>query len=422
MSARAPWVEELLDALREALTALDPAGLVERTLPDEPATSGRVGLLAVGKAAHAMARGAVRRWRHRIEDGLVVAPVGASQTPGLPTSLRLYLAGHPIPDEQSVAAAEQALTLASGLGPGDLLLALISGGASALLSAPPAGVPLGDKRALVAAMLDAGAPIQEVNLVRRHFSRVKGGRVAAAAAPAAALTLIVSDVIGGLPHDIGSGPTVPDPTSVDEAREALLRWAPQLDRLAPWLSESLKADPASPRSAASAPDLLQHRMLADPDTLAAAVSAALGRRGWSARAAPAEAGPAPAIAALRVTQARALAPGEALVIACEPTVALPARRGLGGRAGWIALSALPALPPDVALLCAASDGVDGSSGSAGAVVTGGDAERAPQGAIAAALAAFDDAPLHRALGTALPGGPTGHNLTDVHVLARVKPG
>ncbi len=132
-----------------------------------------------------------------------------------------------------------------------------------------------------------------------------------------------------------------------------------------------------------------------------------------------EEGDAPALADCRVARALALGPGEAAVIACEPTVRLPSERGRGGRAGWVALSAMDWLPEGVALLCAASDGVDGSSGAAGALVTRSDAERAGRGTIEAALAAFDDATVHEALGTHLPGGPTGHNLTDVHVVARV---
>jgi hydroxypyruvate reductase len=105
-----------------------------------------------------------------------------------------------------------------------------------------------------------------------------------------------------------------------------------------------------------------------------------------------------------------------VAIPCEPTLALPAHRGSGGRAGWVALAAMRGLPPDTALLCAASDGVDGTSGAAGAAVTSADA--ADPAAIEAALKAFDDAPLHRALGTSLEGAPTGHNLTDLHIVAR----
>ncbi|WP_437737149.1 DUF4147 domain-containing protein [Sorangium sp. So ce1335] len=412
----------LVDALRAGLAELDPAGLVERALDDAGAPSGRVFVIAAGKASLGMARGALRAWGDRIAGGLAVTvaapappardlqaatsdPEGAALRP-----LRVMRAAHPIPDSRSADAAAAALAIAAALGPDDRLLALISGGASALLAAPPPGVPLAEKQALVAALLEGGAPIQVVNLVRRHLSQIKGGRLAAAAAPARVLTLLMSDVVGGLPHDISSGPTVPDPTRVEDARAALERWAPQHARLALALSESLKP--------ADAP-LVETRTLADPERLAERVAAALAARtGLRAVAVPAEDGDARAMVERRLALARALAPGEAIVIPCEPTIALPARRGAGGRAGWIALAALRDLPPDVALLCAASDGADGSSGAAGAVVARAAAAAMDARAIEAALARCDDAAVHRTLGTRVELGPTGHNLTDVHVVAR----
>ncbi|WP_437593268.1 DUF4147 domain-containing protein [Sorangium sp. So ce1000] len=413
----------LVSAFRAGLAELDPAGLVERALDAEAgARGGRVFVIAAGKAAPGMARGALRRWGDRIAGGLVIsvaAPAPAARdektSPTDPEEaalrpLRLMRAAHPIPDARSVDAAEAALAVAAALGPDDLLVALLSGGASALLAAPPPGVSLADKQAVVAALLEAGAPIQDVNLVRRHLSRIKGGRLAAAAAPARVLTLLMSDVVGGLPHDVGSGPTVPDPTRVEEALAALDRWAPRFARLAPAFSESLK--PADARR-------VDARLLADPDKLAERVAVALAdRTGLRAAAAPAEDGDARTIVERRLALARTLAPGEAAVIPCEPTLALPSERGAGGRAGWIALAALRGLPPDVALLCAASDGVDGSSGAAGAAVARAAAAAMDDSTIDAALARFDDAVVHRALGTRVETGATGHNLTDLHIVAR----
>ncbi|WP_437281909.1 glycerate kinase [Sorangium sp. So ce375] len=415
----------LVTAFREGLAELDPAGLVERALDAEAgAHRGRVFVIAAGKAAPGMARGALRRLGRRIAGGLVVtvaAPALAARdektSPTDPEEaalrpLRVMRAAHPLPDARSVDAAEAALAIAAALDPEDVLIALLSGGASALLAAPPPGVSLADKQAVVAALLEGGAPIQDVNLVRRHLSRIKGGRLAAAAAPARVLTLLMSDVVGGRPHDVGSGPTVPDPTRVEEALAALERWAPRFAWVAAAFSESLKPAAADAR-------LLEARVLADPDKLAQRVAAALAdRTGLRAAAAPAEDGGAPAIVERRLALARTLAPGEAVVIPCEPTLALPAQRGAGGRAGWIALAALRGLPPDVALLCAASDGVDGSSGAAGAAVARAAATAVDDRAIDAALARFDDTVVHRALGTRVETGPTGHNLTDLHVVAR----
>jgi hydroxypyruvate reductase len=380
--------DALVDAVAEALAALDPAALVEAALPPLPPRHARVLVVAAGKAALAMTRGALARWPDRIEE--VVTATG----------------GHPTPDAESVASAERALARAATLGPRDLLLALVSGGASSMLAAPAAPMTLADKRALVAALLDGGTPIRDVNLVRRHVSRVKGGRLALAANAARVLTLALSDVVGGAPQDIGSGPTVPDPTTCDDALAVLARAG-----IAPpsGLGESVK--PGEIRARA--------RILADPAALSREVARALARRGLLVTEDPPDEGDARAIADARVARAAGLAPGEAVVIATEPTLALPPSRGRGGRAGWVALASMVRLPEGVTLLCAASDGVDGTSGASGAVVSQRDAARAGAARIQEALAAFDDASVHDALGTHLPGGPTGHNLADVHVLARL---
>jgi hydroxypyruvate reductase len=379
--------DALAAALGEALGALDPAKLVGAALPPAPPKRARVLVVAAGKAARAMAEGALGRWPDRIERTLLVE------------------GGHPIPDDRSVASAYEALRAARSLSSRDLLLALVSGGASSMLALPPEGVSLAEKQALVARLLDRGVPIRDVNLVRRHFSQVKGGRLALAAGGARVLTLIVSDVVGGALHDVGSGPTVCDPTTLPEARRVLE--AAGIDGI-PSMSESVK--PGDVRTRA--------QILADPPALARAVAEALARRGFKVAVDEADEGDARIVADRRVARASTLAPGDAVVIACEPTLRLPRSRGRGGRAGWVALAAMGRLPEDVALLCAASDGVDGTSGAAGAIVTREDAERAGPSA-ARALAAFDDASVHEALATHLPGGATGNNLTDVHVLVRL---
>lgn len=400
----------IVSSFRAALGDLDPARLVEEALPKRPPKRARVRAIAAGKAATAMMRGALARWGDRIDDALVVtvepADLGHAD---------VLCAGHPLPDDRSEAAAREALRRARELAPGDLLLALISGGASALLSLPPEGMPLDAKRAVVAGLLDAGAPIHDVNTVRRHLSRIKGGRLATAAGAARVLTLLVSDVIDGAPHDIGSGPTVADPTSVADAAAALRRWlgAEPAAAIEPLLSPSLSPEKPGHR--------LRARVLADPPALARAVADRLARdAGLSTTVCPPEQGDAAAIVRRRVEAARALAPGEAVVIPCEPTLALPPRRGRGGRAGWIALAAARELPDDVALLCGASDGADGSSGAAGAIVSRAAIRQLDERAIDEALAAFDDAAAHAAAGTAIVTGPTGTNLTDVHVIARAR--
>jgi glycerate 2-kinase len=436
----------LIAALRAGLAELDPARLVHDALPPLPPKRSRVRVIAAGKAAGRMTEGALERWGSRIEDALVITvdsdaklrlDAGSSsserRTEPSPRAVAqvsrvdVLHAAHPIPDSRSALAAEEALRRAGELGQDDLLVALISGGASSLLALPPAGVSLVDKQTIVARLLESGAPIRDVNLVRRHISRIKGGRLAAQAAPARVLTLIVSDVIGGAPHDIGSGPTVFDPTTVSDAIAVLRRWSPDLasptllGERAHALTESLK--PAAARAAEdlAAPPAprIRARILADPDALARAVASSLNHSGvFRARALPPEQGDALDLARRRVGLARRLAPGEAVVIPCEPTLALPKQRGRGGRAGFIALASMRDLPDGVLLLCAATDGVDGSSGAAGALVARSHASALNDAAIDAALAAFDDARIHQTLGTHIEGGPTGHNLTDLHILAR----
>lgn len=412
-------------SFEEALAELDPTKLVFEALPPLPPRRARVRVIAAGKAALGMALGALARWPDRVEDALAITVDPGPDAPGAGMDARLTRlhASHPLPDERSVAAAEEALRRAGDLGESDLLLALISGGASSLLAAPLPGHSLELKRSLLAALLDAGAPVREINLVRRHLSRVKGGRLAAAALPARVLTLVLSDVIGGEAVDVGSGPTVADATTVEQARAVLRRYLPALAEEAP-LDESLKPDrPVSLIGlSASFPAAarLRARILAEPATLAEAVAKALGRAGLRARVGAPEEGDARALVEERLASARALSPGEALVIACEPTLRLHGPRGRGGRAGWMALAALRELPEGVAFLAAASDGVDGSSGAGGALVMREDAARCAHGAIEAALAGFDDATLHAQMGTQLDAGPSGHNLADVHVLARAR--
>lgn len=408
-SALAAVVREAFSA---TLAELAPARRVHDALPPRPPKGARVCVVAAGKAAVAMTEGALARWPTEPMTALVVTTDG-TDAGSLARDPRVTLlrAAHPLPDARSVTAAEDALRRARELGPRDLLLCLVSGGASALLSAPPEGLSLQEKSRLVGALFDAGASIRDVNTVRRHLSRIKGGHLALAAAPARTLTLAWSDVVGGTLHDIGSGPGSPDPTSVEDAAAILRRVLPdEAARASLHLTPSLQLEPGAPRTRGS--------ILCDPDQAADTLARLLARAGLSARTAPAEEGDASEMATRRAQLAQQLAPGEAVVIPCEPTVRLGPVHGRGGRAGRVALLVMEALPDDVVFLAGATDGVDGSSGHGGALVHADAARRAGHEAIQQALARYDDAPLHDALGSALPGRPTGQNLTDLHVLAR----
>lgn len=416
----------LLDAFESGLGALNPAALVEQALPPLPPKHARVRVIAAGKAALGMACGAIARWGSRIEDILVIAPsvqpkIHAAGSP----PIDVMLAAHPLPDERSMAAAREALARAATLQRSDLLLALISGGASSLLSLPPEGFGLEEKRRVVAELLEGGIDIRELNTVRRHLSQIKGGRLALAASPARVLSLLLCDVLGGEPHDIGSGPTVFDPSTLEDAAEILRRasGAEVFSRAIAALSESLKPGTVLSRENEAEPPLaprIRAKILANPEMLADAVAQRLNTKaGLAARVQMDGLQEASALAQARLALARQLSAGEAVVIPCEPTLKLPKQRGRGGRAAWVALFAMAHLPKDVVLLCGASDGVDGSSGHGGAMVCADDAAGIAQETIEQALRSFDDAALHEKLGTNIGSGPSGHNLADLHILARL---
>jgi hydroxypyruvate reductase len=199
----------------------------ERCLPPFLAdyeAAGRTLVLAVGKAAAAMAHVAVGGIASPVT-GLVVTRRGHAGPPHpLPSSFEVIEAGHPVPDDQSLGAAHRALQLVRQLGAGDRLLMLVSGGGSALLTLPVPGVTLADKQVVTQALLRSGATIGEINSVRKHLSLIKGGRLAVAAAPAQVTTFVISDVPGDDPSFVASGPTVADDTTLAMARDILARY------------------------------------------------------------------------------------------------------------------------------------------------------------------------------------------------------
>lgn len=390
---------DLACAFSEALAAIDLEALTAAALARARFSPGA--LLAAGKAAPAMARGAARSLGGVPARSLVVVPRGlAADVPGA----RVVRAAHPVPDAASVRAGELALALAARKEP---LLVLLSGGASALLTVPFES--LARERAVTRALLASGASIEEINVVRRHASGTKGGRLAVAAHPAPVLTLVVSDVVRGHVWDVASGPTAPDPTSVRDARAALRRHAPELVDLR--LRETPK--PGDRR--------LRHsrvRVVASPRDVASLVGRALLGRGFAVRVGAPAVGDVAALAKRYLREARRLAPGEVIVRSAEPTVVVTGSAGRGGRSTHLAALVGPHLPPGVALLAGATDGVDGASGTGGAVASRGAFRRASERAVLAALGRFDTGALCEGLGVALAGGPTGHNFADVHVLAR----
>lgn len=366
---------ELLTVFRAAVAAAHPDNCLFRFLPPPP-ERGRLIALACGKAAAAMARVAARRYQGGLEaerfQGLCVVPHGWG---GLVPGFERIEAGHPAPDGGSVAAAERALRLAAGAGVDDLVLVLLSGGASALWTAPAAGVSLGDKQALTRRLLTSGAPIHAINAVRRHLSRIKGGRLALAAAPAAVVTLAISDVAGDAPETIGSGPTTADPTTSQDARLALARYgvAPP-EAIARALSAPENETPKPGDAALAGGRYVIAARAADSLAAAARAAASLGYEpvvlGDAAEGEARDLARAHAALALGLQRKGARA---VLLSGGEATVTVRGT-GRGGPNQEYALALALALDgaPGVWALAADTDGVDGGSGQpsdpAGAII------------------------------------------------------
>src|SRR5437763_5537898 len=209
--------ELLLESFRAAVAAADPQKIVAAQLPRPP--RGRTFVAAAGKAAASMAAAVEEHWRSELT-GIAITRYGH----GVPTKrIRVVEAGHPVPDEAGERAAGEILAQAKRLCKDDLLLALLSGGGSSLLSLPAPDVPIADLKRVTSQLLKSGAAIQEMNTVRKHLSAIHGGRLAAATG-APVLALIISDVTGDDPTHIASGPCVPDPTTYADAREILKRY------------------------------------------------------------------------------------------------------------------------------------------------------------------------------------------------------
>jgi hydroxypyruvate reductase len=412
----------LVEIRDEALARLDAGALVSSAL-GRGRTGDAVRVLAMGKVAAPMLSAALETLGASALDPLCIAPHGTGTPPGA----RLVTGGHPHPDAGSLGAGRAVLEWADAAG-GSPVLVLLSGGASALACAPAEGLTLEDKLRAAAVVMDSGATIGELNAVRKHLSRLKGGRLAvrlAAAAVGPVLALVLSDVPGDDVSTIGSGPLAPDPTTWDDAARALARPGasgrvpPAVVALAgARLEETPK--PGDPRLAT-----VTHLLLAGPPDLARVAAEAARERGLRAGwdRAPLV-GDVEAIAARLAAWVDEGGPGPRLLaLGGEPTVAVPAgaTRPEGGRAQHLALLAARALDGrDAAVLAVGSDGRDGPTEHAGAVVDGGTAARARSMGLDLdrALAEARSGPACAALGAALPRHPPRTHLADL-VIATV---
>lgn len=404
-----------------AVAAAHPDRCLPQHLPEVP-KRGRLLVTGAGKAAAAMAAATARFYAASGLSDRVSGFVTTRHGWGLDAAgLGIVEAGHPVPDANSVAAAERALELARGAQADDLVLCLLSGGASALWTAPVAGVTLAAKQGLTKALLRAGARISEINSVRKHLSRIKGGRLAAAAYPAPVLTLAISDVPGDDPATIGSGPTVGDPTTLEDARAVLTRYG-----IEP--AEGIAAAFGKPENETlkpGAPELRSSRyvLVATPRAALEAAAAIAEGAGYRAEIlGDALEGEALLVAAQHARLAlEARQRGERLAILSggELTVTVKGA-GAGGPNQEYALGLMLALgeEPGIAAIAADTDGTDGGGGDfrdpAGAIVTSTSLARAIDLDLNAAtfLENNDSTAFFRALGDLVETGPTHTNVND----------
>ena len=425
-------------ALPQRLVGRALEGAVDLRVPAMVANAQRVRLLAVGKAALGMASEAQARLGAQIHQRLIVTPSpGPTVVVDDPT---VIVGAHPLPDATSVEAGRAALDFVAHATTGDLVILLLSGGASALLTMPAAGITLGDKIALSAALMRAGASISELNTVRKHLSIVKGGGLLRALAPDATLLgLVLSDVPGNDLATIGSGPMVADPTTYGDAIAVLKRrklWGrtPEgvRDRLergaAGELKETLKRDDPALRRSVSV--VIGDNQTACDGAVAAAQAAGYVAEQWRDLSGPAERICGTLASRLDERErGEVVGKGICLVAGGEPQVTVNGS-GLGGRAQHCALLLAAALAdhaPEraVVALFAGTDGIDGPTDAAGAIVTSTTLPRAREAKLDPhdALRRCDSYHFFRSLGDLLITGPTGTNVTDLFValIANQKP-
>ena len=402
-----------------AVAAAQPEPAVLRHLPPRPA--GRTVVVGAGKASARMAQALDAAWDGPLA-GLVVVPHGS----GLACPrIEVLEAAHPVPDEAGLLAAERLMRVVAGLGPDDLVVALVSGGGSSLLPAPAPGLTLADEQAVNRPLLASGAPIAAMNVVRNQFSRIKGGRLAALAAPAPVVTLVISDVPGDDPALVASGPTLPIRGSREEARKLVAAYRITLPAPAAALLETeanlppLISDPVFSRNRAAViasaalsldeaaaearrqgvtPAILSDRIEGE----ARDVGKVLAALAWEVR-----------------LRARPFAPPIVLLSSGETTVTLR-RQGRGGRNTEFLLALALALDGAEAIsaLAADTDGIDGTEGNAGAFADGGSVVRMRDAGAdpMSALAGNDAYTAFAAAGDLFETGPTGTNVNDFRAI------
>ncbi|MEM7538367.1 MAG: glycerate kinase [Chloroflexota bacterium] len=438
--------QPIVDVLNAALAAVNPYNAVENAvqLNEGQLQIGdttyditqceRIFVVGAGKAGAPMTQAIEDIFEDQVSDGSLNGVVVVKDKHGGPTkSVNILEASHPIPNQAGVDAGQQVLTMAQGAGPNDLVIALLSGGGSALLVAPAEGIALADIQAMTDALLACGATINEVNCLRKHCSAVKGGQLARAVAPATLITLVLSDVIGNPLDVIASGPTVPDASTWADAWEIVERYeiAEQLPAVIVKRLQAGLADEIADTPTADDPAFTDSQTVVVADNRVAAQAAvakaqSLGFNtlllstfieGEAADVAKVAVGLGKEIQDIGLP----LAPPACLILGGETTVSLGSNPGKGGRnqelalAAAIALDKHPVKSPEMTIVSLATDGTDGPTDSAGGLADHMTLERGRALGLDAEghLRTHDAYPYLESVGDLLVTGPTQTNVNDL---------
>ncbi|MBS2029452.1 MAG: DUF4147 domain-containing protein [Deltaproteobacteria bacterium] len=410
---------DLAAIFRRTVDALSPEPLVVAELAHTGAelmAVPEVCVIALGKAAPALARGAARVLPHA--RGLVIAAADSPVPPGF----ELIVGDHPVPGTRSLAAGRRALELAAAARPNGGALFLVGGGASALCELPVEPLDLARLAKSTEALMLGGAPVQAMNAVRKHLSQIKGGQLAAACPAAVRHAYVLSDVVGDAVDAVGSGPAVPDTTTFDDALEAFrARDLPIDAAVLEVLGRGLRGEiPETPKLGDSRLRGLEVHLLAGVASLAERAAQEVQRAKLLPVRAPELQGPLSEVAPELARAARTLRPGQVLVTAGEVTLRAGGP-GQGGRAQHLALTlARELMGEPVEILVAGSDGHDYTTDAAGALLDGKSWARAIERGLDPdhRLATFDSATLCRALNAQIPAFDSPTNLTDLVLLAK----
>jgi glycerate 2-kinase len=410
-------LKTLFDA---AVKAADPLTGIRRHMP-QPPHDGRTVVIGAGKGAAQMAAALEQVWQGGSLSGVVVTRYGYACAT---KNIEIIEAAHPVPDENGLVASRRLMQAISGLSERDLVIALICGGGSALLPSPPEGLTLHDEIALNEALLASGAPISAMNVVRKHVSTIKGGRLAAAT-KARVVSLVVSDIPGDNPAFVASGPTVPDASTRQEALAIIEQYRMSLPQAIITHLNSPAADAPMPNEAVFARN--EHHIIASAGVSLEAAAELARSRGIEAHIlSDSIEGEARDVGLVHAALAREVALKDrpfrkpsVLLSGGETTVTLRSKGGKGGRNGEFALSlALATNGWSVTALAADTDGIDGSESNAGAYVDGTTARRLLDAGLdgRTLLERNDSYTGFAAIGDLFETGPTGTNVNDFRAI------